>query len=126
MLYKKNDTITDNPFPNVINVTLEYILNEGWTIVNEDVISIDVIEWHKPEYHTRLIVSAEIQNALILNKLNNEFSGSFPEAQFLLNHFKERNFDTVFVDSTAYVYMNSVLPEHVSYLNKYGIIIENK
>lgn len=74
----------------------------------------------------RLVISTEVQDRLIKEKALNDISGKFPIAAFLLNHMKERSFETAFDSENTYVYLDNINPEHVPYINMYGIIIEEK
>jgi hypothetical protein len=92
--------------------------------INDSELKKTVTSWHMPEYKYRLVVSVDTQKMLLERKAENEITGNFPDAEFLLNHFKERRFFTIQQGLIKYVYLENVLPEHEPLLDKNNIQIE--
>lgn len=87
----------------------------------------DIVQkWHMDQHKYRLILSIETQKKLIGRKIENEITGEYPDAEFLLSHFKQRQFATVRESGNVFIYLDNVLKEHVPFLDKNNIEIEQQ
>lgn len=68
MKYKKNNIVTSNPLPHVMNATHDFIITQGWEVYNEPAVEPTAYElamqdWDCPEFAYRVEVPSDLGGA---------------------------------------------------------------